>query len=103
MMSEKAKMFEFDCDHSTSALVKSFLAQVSLCIQSCHTAGAGSCDRLAVDLILHITTGKYSLHICPGCSWYCLYVPSVIHFEPAFEDVRIGLVTNCNKKSADGD
>src|SRR5437588_1409018 len=82
-------------------LMNSFLAQISFGIQSSHAAGAGGSNRLPVNFILHITAREHSFNICSGCSRNCFYIPRVIHIQPAFENVRVWLMSNGNEKSTD--
>ena len=65
-------------------------------IQRCHATRSGTGDRLAVDLVLHITGSEHAGDA--GCSGIAVRTAArldvaIIHFQLPGKDIGIGLVT----------
>src|SRR5690606_5848806 len=77
--------------------------QELLGVECAHTSGAGSCYGLTVNAVGSVAGSEYAFDIRAGCTGYHLNVSRFVQVEVVGEDIRIGLVSDCEEESLDGD
>ena len=65
-------------------------------IQRSHTAAARGGYSLSVHFILYVAGGKNTFDIGFGCAGNCFDITGLVHIEPGFKNIAVGLVTDRN-------
>src|SRR5688572_32051737 len=62
-----------------------------------HAAGAGRCNGLSINRILYVAAGENAGNVRGRRMSGSLDVADLVHVEPAFEKIRVWLVTDGDK------
>jgi hypothetical protein len=73
--------------------------QPALSFDSSHATGSGGGDRLPEDWVLNIAAGEDAGDIRPGRTGLGSNVAEVVEFDLTAEDLRVGIVADCDKQT----
>jgi hypothetical protein len=69
----------------------------ALAVKSSHAARPSSGNRLAIRVVLHITTSKDAFDVCVRGTITGHQVPGIFHVQYVLEDCRVWFVANSNE------